>query len=257
MIIGCRNLKKAKAVAQEIFEETKELVVVRHLDMSSLKSVRQFCDDVLNTEQRLDVLINNAGAIGHSKKVKLTEDGHEEIFQTNHLAPFLLTVLLVDLLKKSSPSRVVNVVSDYHRLGNVDRLEDKARGINLISNPIAIYGNAKLAFSLSTIALAKRLKDAGVTANFLHPGAVKTSIADEGPGLRKFFFQLATEHQRQDALARSTDLNTARRRSRSRGYNGRILQELRPSGIKVSQPVPFGSSARRPSLRIVAKNPPL
>ncbi|KAH9369559.1 hypothetical protein HPB48_019653 [Haemaphysalis longicornis] len=64
VIIGCRNLRKAKGVAQEIFEETRELVVVKHLDMTSLKSVRKFCDDVIRTEQRLDVLINNAGAIG-------------------------------------------------------------------------------------------------------------------------------------------------------------------------------------------------
>lgn len=191
VIIACRNLKRARVVAQEIFDETKQLVVVKHLDLHSLKSVRQFCDDVITTEQRLDVLINNAGGVGHSKKVKLTEDGYEESFQANYLAPFLLTILLVDLLKKSSPSRVVNVVSCYHQLGDATRLEDKARGINPISNPTAIYGNAKLAFSLSTIALADRLKDTGVTANFLHPGAAKTSIADGGPVLRKFFFCLA------------------------------------------------------------------
>lgn len=191
VIIGCRNLRKAKGVAQEIFEETRELVVVKHLDMTSLKSVRKFCEDVIRTEQRLDVLINNAGAIGDSKQVKYTEDGYEEIFQVNYLAPFLLTVLLADLLMTSSPSRVVNVVSDYHRLGDVSRLEDKARGINPLSNPTAVYGNTKLALSLFTIALAERLKHAGVTANFLHPGAVKTDIADKGPGLRKFFFYLS------------------------------------------------------------------
>ncbi|XP_077556803.1 retinol dehydrogenase 14-like isoform X2 [Haemaphysalis longicornis] len=130
------------------------------------------------------------GATSDSKQVKYTEDGYEEIFQVNYLAPFLLTVLLADLLMASSPSRVVNVVSDYHRLGDVDRLEDKARGINPLSNPTAVYGNTKLALSLFTIALAERLKHAGVTANFLHPGAVKTGIADKRPGLRKFFFYL-------------------------------------------------------------------
>ncbi|KAK8783066.1 hypothetical protein V5799_015588 [Amblyomma americanum] len=190
VIIGCRNLKKAKDVAQEIFDETKQPVVVKHLDMNSLKSVRQFCDDVIKTEERLDVLINNAGAIGSSKKMDFTEDGFEEIFQANYLAPFLLTVLLVDLLKTSSPSRVINLASDYHRLGNVGNIEDKARGINLVSNPTAIYGNAKLALCMATVALADRLRGTGVTVNSVHPGAVKTHIADEGPGLRKLLFGL-------------------------------------------------------------------
>lgn len=191
VIIGCRNLNKAKDVAQEIFDETKQLVIVKHLDLHSLKSVRKFCDDIIRTEPRLDVLINNAGSIGHSKKVKLTEDGYEEIFQANHLAPFLLTVLLADLLKKSSPSRVVNVTSNYHRLGEASRLQDKAWGHNPISNPTATYGNAKLAFCLSTIALAERLKDSGATANFLHPGSVDTQIVEGGSRIRKFGFYLS------------------------------------------------------------------
>lgn len=191
VIIGCRNLNTAKDVAQEIFEETKQLVVIKHLDLHSLKSVRNFCDDILRTERRLDVLINNAGSVGRSKEVKLTEDGFEEVFQANHLAPFLLTILLVDLLKKSSPSRVVNVTSNYHRLGEVNRLEDRARGVNPVRNPMAVYGNAKLALCLSTIALAERLKDAGVTANFLHPGSVDTQIVEEGSRLRKFFFYVS------------------------------------------------------------------
>lgn len=191
VIIGCRNLNKAKDLAQEIFDETKQLVVVKHLDLHSLKSVRDFCDDIIRTERRLDVLINNAGSVGRSKEVKLTEDGYEEIFQVNHLAPFLLMVLLVDLMKKSSPSRVVNVTSNYHRLGGVSRMEDRARGVNPVSNPTAVYGNAKLALCLSTLALAERLRDAGVTANFLHPGSVDTPIVDGGSRLRKFFFYVS------------------------------------------------------------------
>lgn len=190
VIIGCRNLQKARHVAQEIFDQTKRRVVVKHLDMNSLKSVRHFCDDVIKTEDRLDVLVNNAGAIGHSKKVKLTEDGFEEIFQANYLAPLLLTVLLLDLLKKSSPSRVINVASDFHRLGEVGNVAHMARGVNLVANPTAVYGNAKLALCMATVALADRLRGTGVTVNSLHPGAVKTHIADEGPGLRKFLFNL-------------------------------------------------------------------
>uniref|UniRef100_A0A224YUL5 Dehydrogenase n=1 Tax=Rhipicephalus zambeziensis TaxID=60191 RepID=A0A224YUL5_9ACAR len=188
VIIGCRNPEKAQQTARQIFEQTKQRVVVKALDMSSLKSVRNFCDDIVHTEERLDVLINNAGAIGHSKKVKMTEDGFEEIFQTNFLAPLLLTLLLLDLLKKSSPSRIINVASDYHRLGQVGNVGQMARGVNLVTNPTAIYGNAKLALCMATVALSDRLRGTGVTVNSLHPGAVKTHIVDEGPGLRKFLF---------------------------------------------------------------------
>lgn len=190
VIIGCRNLDKAQRTAQEIFDRTQQRVVVKHLDMHSLDSVRQFSKDIIMSEDKLDVLINNAGAVGRSKKVNLTEDGFEEIFQANYLAPLLLTVLLLDLLKKSSPSRIINVASDYHRLGDVGNVVDKARGINLVTNPTAIYGNAKLALCMATVALAERLRATGVTVNSLHPGAVKTHIADEGPGLRKFLFHL-------------------------------------------------------------------
>lgn len=188
VIIACRNPEKAQQTAQQIFEQTKQRVVVKALDMNSLKSVRKFCNDIVRTEDRLDVLINNAGAIGHSKKVKLTDDGFEEIFQANFLAPLLLTVLLLDLLKKSSPSRIINVASDYHRLGQVGNVGQMARGVNMLTNPTAIYGNAKLALCMTTVALADRLRGTGVTVNSLHPGAVKTHIVDEGPGLRKFLF---------------------------------------------------------------------
>ncbi|XP_065311232.1 retinol dehydrogenase 14-like isoform X2 [Dermacentor albipictus] len=159
VVIGCRNLQKARRVAQEIFDRTQQRVIVKHLDMNSLKSVRHFCDDVIKTEDRLDVLINNAGAIGH-------------------------------LLKKSSPSRVINVASDFHRLGEVGSVADKARGVNSVANPTAVYGNAKLALCMVTVALADRLRGTGVTVNSLHPGAVKTHIVDEGPGVRKFLFEL-------------------------------------------------------------------
>ncbi|KAL3219478.1 hypothetical protein MRX96_005771 [Rhipicephalus microplus] len=199
VIIACRNAEKAQHTAEQIFEQTKQRVVVKALDMTSFKSVRKFCDDVVRTEDRLDVLINNAGAIGHSKKVKLTEDGFEEIFQANFLAPFIAHAssswdnigdwcFCTDLLKKSSPSRIINVSSDYHRLGQVGDVRQMARGVNLVTNPTALYGNAKLALCLVTIALADRLRGTGVTVNSVHPGAVKTHIVDEGPGLRKFLF---------------------------------------------------------------------
>lgn len=193
VIIACRNLDKAHGVAQEIFRATQREVVVKRLDLCSFDSVRRFCEDIMATESRLDVLINNAGALGESKRVRLTEDGYEVAFQSNYLGPFLLTVLLSELLKKTAPSRVVNVSSSFHVLGRVDSLEMRARGINDLRSPPAVYGNAKLALNLFTIALADRLQEFGVTVNCLHPGGVRTSISDNGPALRRYIFKVSMD----------------------------------------------------------------
>lgn len=193
VIIACRNLDKARGVAQEIFRATQREVVVKRLDLCSFASVRHFCEDVMATESRLDVLINNAGAVGESKRVRLTEDGYEVAFQSNYLGPFLLTVLLLELLKKTAPSRIVNVSSSFHVFGRVDSLEMRARGINDLKSPPAVYGNAKLALNLFTFAMADRLQECGVTVNCLHPGGVRTSISDNGPALRRYIFKVSMD----------------------------------------------------------------
>ncbi|KAM7281902.1 retinol dehydrogenase 11 [Ixodes scapularis] len=103
VILACRNLEKADKAMQEIFEETQQKVVIKRLDLASLRSVREFADDILKTESRLDVLVNNAGLINDTSKVQLTEDGYEVCFQSNYLGHFLLTILLSG---KESVSRV-------------------------------------------------------------------------------------------------------------------------------------------------------
>ncbi|CAN7996246.1 unnamed protein product [Ixodes hexagonus] len=176
VIIACRNVNKAQEAADEIFRETQQTVVVKHLDLSSLKSVRDFARDIVFTEQRLDVLINNAG-MTQTDQLQLTEDGYELTFQTNYLGHFLLTMLLLDLLKKTAPSRVVNVSSGLHHLGATDRMEERITG-KLQSNPTLTYSHTKMANLMFTIELAKRLKSKGVTVNALHPGLIKTAISD-------------------------------------------------------------------------------
>lgn len=143
-----------------------------HLDLASLDSVREFSRQFHQLENRLDILINNAGIYSIPEKT-LTKDGFEMQMGVNHLGPFLLTNLLLDLLKASAPSRILNHVSVVHRFGKIER-------DNLLSEKVykkrQIYANSKLAFALFTIALSKRLEGTGVTANIVRPGFAKTNL---------------------------------------------------------------------------------
>jgi NAD(P)-dependent dehydrogenase (short-subunit alcohol dehydrogenase family) len=157
-------------------------------DLTSLASVRQLAADFQARYSRLDVLLNNAGLILDRRKV--TTDGYEATFATNHLAHFLLTHLLLDLLKASGASRVVNVSSEGHRLGSLDFLDDlqAERGGY---NGMKVYGNSKLANILFTRGLAKRLAGTQVTTNSLHPGMVRTGFGLNSEGFFKHLVKLA------------------------------------------------------------------
>ncbi|XP_060709154.1 retinol dehydrogenase 13 isoform X1 [Hemiscyllium ocellatum] len=172
VILACRDLEKAGQAAKEIRKESGNgNVVVQKLDLASLQSVRSFANKITETETRLDILINNAG-IMRCPKWK-TEDGFEMQFGVNHLGHFLLTNLLLDLLKKSAPSRIVTVSSLAHIRGKIN-FDD----INLDNcyDPAVSYEQSKLANVLFTRELAKKLKDTGVTANCLHPGVIMTEL---------------------------------------------------------------------------------
>lgn len=141
-------------------------------DLASLAEVRRLAREVADSCDRLDVLLNNAGLV--TRKRELTVDGIERQLAVNHLAPFLLTNLLLDKLKASAPARIVTVASRAHRRGELD-LDD----LNWDKRPytgISAYGATKLANILFTRELARRLQGTGVTANCLHPGIVATNI---------------------------------------------------------------------------------
>lgn len=129
-----------------------------------------FCS-FLKEESKLDILINNAGLAGPDRI--LTVDGNETTLQVNHLSHFLLTNLLLEILKKSSPSRIINVSSLGHKWGKINR-EDLQLEHNFGGQKA--YVQSKLANVLFTRELARRLENTGVVANSLHPGAVKTDI---------------------------------------------------------------------------------
>lgn len=144
-------------------------------DLSSQKSIRQLADDFKQRYTQLHVLINNAGVFQVRKH--LTVDGLDIVFAVNQLAPFLLTNLLLDMLKASAPARIVNVSSGSHE-ANYLKLDDLQSEKHY--RPMRAYGQSKLALVLFTYEMARRLEGTGVTANCLHPGFVATNIAQRG-----------------------------------------------------------------------------
>ncbi len=141
-------------------------------DLSSQQSIHQLAEQYRQRYTHLHVLINNAGAFNLSRRV--TIDGMEMTFAVNQLASFLLTNLLLDVIKASAPARIVNVSSDSHEAGYI-KLEDlqSEQGYR----PMRTYGQSKLAVVLFSYKLAHRLAGTGVTVNCLHPGLVATNIA--------------------------------------------------------------------------------
>jgi retinol dehydrogenase 14 len=143
-------------------------------DMSVQAGVRRLAARVLDTYPRLDVLVNNAGGFWAHRHV--TADGLEHTFALNHLAPFLLTSLLLDRLTASAPARILNVSSGAHARGRIDF--DDLQGERNYSGQRA-YSQSKLASVMFTYELARRLEGTGVTATVLHPGVVRTSFGAE------------------------------------------------------------------------------
>ena len=146
-------------------------------DFSSLDEVRALAADVLARHERIDVLVNNAGMI--SQRYAVSAEGYEVTVAVNHVAPFLLTHLLLDRLKtsaqESKPARIVTVASQAHRGA---RLEVATMTHPANWTPLSAYGRSKLANILFTRALAQRLDPATVTASCLHPGVIATDIGD-------------------------------------------------------------------------------
>lgn len=173
VLIHGRSDRKGEAARAAVLAAARELSDVRFLraDFASLQEVRRLAHEVVASVPRLDLLINNAGGASLSRTV--TQDGYETTFAVNHLAPFLLTSLLLDKLKQSGPARIVNVASRAHRGQEID-FDDlmNTRDYRVMRT----YGRSKLANILFTRTLARRLAGSNVTANCLHPGLIATGI---------------------------------------------------------------------------------
>ena len=170
-----RAVEAAAAITRESGNPAVDIFVA---DMSSLAEVRRLATGVLATYPRLDVLLNNVGGFWAHRH--LTADGLEHTFALNHLAPFLLTNLLLDRLVASSPARVVTVSSGAQSMGKIDF--DDLMGERKYSGSRA-YNQSKLANVMFTYELARRLEGTGVTANALHPGLTSTAFSGEDPAL--------------------------------------------------------------------------
>lgn len=192
VIMACRDLRSAEEAAQDIKKQAgpeNGEVVIKHLDLASLRSVRNFCEEVTQEESQVDVLINNAGV--YQCPYTKTDEGFEMQLGVNHLGHFLLTHLLLDLLKASAPSRIVVVSSKLYKYGHIN-FDDLNSENNY--NKAFCYSQSKLANLLFTLELARRLEGTGVTVNALTPGIVRTRLGRhiQIPLLAKPLFYLAS-----------------------------------------------------------------
>ncbi len=184
IVIVARDSEKGRNALSEIKSKTgNESVFLMTADLSSQKLVRQLAREFLNNFHELHVLVNNAGVF--MSKRSTTIDGIESTFAINHLAPFLLTNLLLDALKASAPARIVNVSSSAHIGSEIDF--NDLQGEKRYSG-FGAYGKSKLANIFFTYALARRLVGTNVTANCLHPGVVRTGLSRNSPAFFRLFF---------------------------------------------------------------------
>jgi NAD(P)-dependent dehydrogenase (short-subunit alcohol dehydrogenase family) len=180
VVITARNEVKAKAAQADIIEKTgNSRVSILLADFGDFAQVRQMAEEFKSRHDRLDVLINNAGLILDERRESV--DGNEMTMQVNHLSPYLLTHLLLDVLKASAPARIVNVASDAHRSAS----SGFAKSMNELQalgkyTSFNVYGQSKLANILFSRKLARELEGSGVTVNSLHPGVVNTGFAADG-----------------------------------------------------------------------------
>jgi len=180
VIMVVRSIERGEKAKKEILSQTTTASIdLMTCDMSSMESIRNFAAEFKQKYTRLDVLINNAGAVFNKREV--TAEGFERTLAVNYLGPFLLTNELLPLLKASAPSRIINVSSGLHKSGKID-LNDLQSARNY--KGMGVYSNAKLMVIMFTYELARRLEGTGVTVNLLEPGFVATNLGKNSGSLR-------------------------------------------------------------------------
>lgn len=184
VVLTGRNEERGERAVEEIQRESGSEVSLMLADLAVQADVRRLAEEFQERHDRIDVLVNNAGVV-QSERTETT-DGIEATLAVNHLAPFLLTNLLLDLLKRSASSRIITLASEAERWAKMD-LDDlqsrrKYKGMQ-------VYGMTKLANIMFTFELAEILRGTGVTANCVHPGAVNTNFATHNRGVMTLLFR--------------------------------------------------------------------
>jgi NAD(P)-dependent dehydrogenase (short-subunit alcohol dehydrogenase family) len=187
LFLTYRDKLRADETVAEIRSRTgNENVHLLHADLGSQNEIRAAAAEFLATGRPLHVLVNNAG-LGNTRRIT-TADGNEMVFAVNHLAYFLLTMLLLNRIRQSAPARIVNVASEAHRFGtiNFDDLGGERR-----YRTFGAYGQSKLANILFSYELARRLAGTGVTVNCLHPGGIGSGLWTNNGSLAQLIMKAA------------------------------------------------------------------
>jgi len=207
IVMICRNRERAEAARNEIISDTGHTgIEIMLADLAHQHDVRSVADEIADQFEAVDILINNAGIIADQRRE--TPEGIERTLAINHLAPFLLTNLLRNQLLHAREARVITVSSEVHRMGagafNIDDLQLKEN-----YSPMKAYGVSKLCNIMFTHELAKRCKDSSITANCLHPGVVRTQLAEEANWLMKLFYLIGQPFMRSPRSGAKTSIYLA------------------------------------------------
>jgi len=192
VIVVGRNVKKCISTIKSIKRATNSTRIDYVCsDLSDLNQVRSLADTLKKKHNRIDVLVNNAGAYFKSQRHE-SVDGYEMTLALNYLSPFLLTTLLIDLLEKSKQARIINVSSGAHFQGTIDIADFQSKHNY---NGFNAYAQSKLALVLFTYELARRLTNSHITVNALHPGLVATNFGKNNGLLRFYIRRLIKRHE--------------------------------------------------------------
>lgn len=244
IVFNTRDDARGESTKREIIRSSNNNnVEVLFCDLASIKSIRSFCKQFIKQYDNLHVLMNNAAIWDFHRRI--SKDGIENIFATNYIAPFLMTDLLLDLLKKSAPSRIINLTSGLHSgTINFDDIEFK-KGFK----GLKAYKQSKLGIILYTRLLAEKLKDTGITVNCTSPGMTKTNLARDAGRFSRGFFKLVSKPPLKGAetpiyLATSPEVenisgeyfvNKTIKRSSGESYDMALAKKLWDVGLKYTK----------------------
>jgi NAD(P)-dependent dehydrogenase (short-subunit alcohol dehydrogenase family) len=222
LVLVGRDPGRLEAARVAVGARGKGQVAALRCDFASLAEVRALAAEVLRRFPRLHVLVNDAGGVSATRQV--TGDGYERTFAVNHLAPYLLTRLLLDRLRESAPSRIVNVASVGHRRGTLDLAD---LGMERGYTTMRAYGRSKLANILFTRELARRLAGSDIVAASLHPGAVATAIWSGAPAFARPILWAAKKFMRSPEQGAETVVMLASAPDVTR-FDGLYLEDGKP-----------------------------